>query len=111
MRYKGLENKIDFRCFMRKSKKNRKRVFKDFGIGKRRKGSTAPELRISASGRIGSNCKFKQRFEDKIEADLYAIEYNNERVLMFSPVESYRCLKHNCWHIGHGYEKRRVPND
>ena len=24
MRYKGLENKIDFRCFMRKSKKNRK---------------------------------------------------------------------------------------
>ena len=57
------------------------------------------------------DCTQKQKFPDKIEADLYAIMYNNQRALMFSPVEAYSCDKHNCWHIGHSFEKKRVKKD
>lgn len=52
------------------------------------------------------NCKMKQRFPDKLEADLAAIMYNNDRVIVFTPVESYKCIKHNCWHIGHKYSEK-----
>jgi len=64
-----------------------------------RKGSTALQHK--------KTCKLKQRFKDKLDADSYALEYNNERVLMFTPVESYFCYKHSCWHIGHKYDTRR----
>jgi len=81
------------------------------GLGKGRKGSTPPQMKISATGKTGKDCKDKQKFSDKIEADLYAIMYNNQRALMFSPVEAYSCDKHNCWHIGHSFEKKRVKKD
>jgi len=84
---------------------------KGVGLGKRKKGSTPPQMTISKTGKVGKDCKDKQRFLDKIEADLYAIVYNNERAMMFSPVEAYHCPKHNCWHIGHSFEKRKVKKD
>lgn len=112
MVYEVLKYNIVFiGIFMSNRNKRTKRVFKDFGIGKRRRGSTAPQMKVSSTGRLSSNCKFKQRFDDKVKADLFAIMYNNDRALMFSPVESYRCIKHSCWHIGHSYEKKGVLND
>ena len=77
-------------------------------LGKKKRGSTPPQLKVSKTGKVGKNCRYKQKFPDKIEADLFAIMYNNQRAMMFSPVESYRCDKHNCWHIGHSFEKKRV---
>ena len=80
----------------------RNKIEKIYRVKKRRKkGSTPPEHIKS--------CKLKQRFPDKLEADLAAIMYNNHRALMFSPVEAYKCFKHNCWHIGH--MRRRVGNE
>tara|TARA_B100000949_G_scaffold234177_1_gene252491 strand:- start:104 stop:364 length:261 start_codon:yes stop_codon:yes gene_type:complete len=78
------------------------------GLGKWKKGSTPPQMKISATGKTGKDCKRKQKFFDKIEADLHALMYNNQRALMFSPVEAYHCPKHDCWHIGHSFEKMRV---
>ena len=80
-------------------------------LGKRKKGSTPPLMNVSKTGKTGKNCNDNLKFPDKIEADLYAIMYNNQRALMFSPVESYHCPKHNCWHIGHSFEKRKVKKD
>ena len=84
---------------------------KGIGLGKRKRGSTPPQMKISINGKTGKDCKNKEKFSDKIEADLYSIMYNNERALMFSPIESYYCAKHNCWHIGHSFEKKRVKED
>ena len=81
------------------------------GGGKRKRGSTPPLMKVSETGKTGKDCKQKQKFPDKIEADLYALMYNNQRALMFSPVEAYSCDKHNCWHIGHSFEKKRVKKD
>ena len=84
---------------------------KGAGLGKGKRGSTPPLIRISNNGKTGKDCKQKQKFPDKIEADLYSIIYNNQRALMFSPVESYHCDKHKCWHIGHSYENKKVKKD
>jgi hypothetical protein len=84
---------------------------KGVGLGKRKRGSTPPQLKVSITGKTGKGCTDKQKFPGKTEAELYSLRYNNERALMFSPVEAYHCPKHNCWHIGHSFEKRRLNND
>ena len=78
---------------------------------RKKRGSTAQHIKVKKNGTRSIGCKNKQRFPDKIEAALAAILYNNGRAMMFSPMGSYYCYKHNCWHIGHSYERRSVKND
>jgi len=84
---------------------------KGVGLGKHKKGSTPPQMIMSKTGKVGKNCTGKQKFQDKLEADVCSTRYNDRLALMFSPVESYYCTKHKSWHIGHKFEEERVTKN
>ena len=42
---------------------------KGVSLGKRKRGSTPPLMKVSETGKTGKDCKQKQKFPDKIEAN------------------------------------------
>ena len=55
---------------------------------------------------MAKKCKNKFRFKIWNDAQRFAESYQNEVILVFSPMRPYWCDRHELWHIGHDITER-----
>jgi hypothetical protein len=86
------------------------------GNGKARSTRTIIVLRLapqSLTGKIGNltkatdHCRKKKRFKTYSDAQQSAKHYM-EDIFTLNKMESYYCVRHRCYHIGHSNWKKNI---